>query len=437
MLGGRCRPWILIVAGLACGLVLFAPTAAVPLAVACSVTLGLRRAGAWNQVAGASALIPLTLALPVAQGIVPLAAGTGLVLGLIIGLAAAGPVRPTAKRRNIWPVPTWLLTLAGGCGVSVLVWTAPAPAWPLTGLAVGAVLAMNEAGVWRRTAAALGAAALIDHLLGGDHQGVLVALVVPGLRTMQIPVYLVLPGMLLAQPLAQSLVTGAAVLVAGWTWDVLPQVVRPAWRALPPSWRCFTWGKLQWDPVYRLLIADVRPWGRVLDLGCGTGLGALVVHQRGADASWSGIDLDARKVAIAELLLRQLPGTETWTTRIDRLPLTEAVPADTILALDILHYWPWSEQENLVRWMRSCLQPGGIVWLREGTSEGAGAALVSAGERFTTAIGLNPSSELFFRSATAWEELFRGSGFAVAPGLPCGASNRLWRLEATAHADRA
>ncbi len=435
MLVGWCRPWILIVAGAACGLVLMAPTAAVPLAVACSVTLGLRRAGAWTQVAGASALIPLTIAMPVAQGIAPLAAGAGLALGLIMGMAAAGPVRPMAQRRGIRPVPTWMLTLAGGCGVSVLIWTAPAQVWPLTGLVIGAVLAMNEAGVWRRTAAALGAAALIDFLLGGDHRGVLVALVVPGLRSMQIPVYLVLPGMLLALVTlpfhVHSLVTIAAVLVAGWTWDALPQVVLPAWRVLPPSWRWFTYGKLQWDPVYRLLIADVRPWGRVLDLGCGTGLGALVVHQRGADASWSGIDLDARKVAIAELLLRQLPGAETWTTRVDRLPLTEAVPADTVLALDILHYWPLSEQETLVRWMRSCLQPGGIVWLREGTIEGAGAALVSAGERFTTTIGLNPSSELFFRSTNDWEELFRAGGFAVASGLPCGAANRLWRLEAT------
>jgi hypothetical protein len=155
-----------------------------------------------------------------------------------------------------------------------------------------------------------------------------------------------------------------------------------------------------------------------------------VVHRRGTDATWLGVDLDVRKLAVAERLLLHLPGADDWTTRAVRVPLSEPVVADTLLALDILHYWPVAEQEALLRWMRRCLQPGGVVWLREGTSEAPGAELVSAGERFTTAIGLNPPSELYFRSASAWEDAFRACGFDVTPGEPCGGSNRLWRLVA-------
>lgn len=428
LVGARSRPWVLLVAATAASLVWFDRSAAVPLAMTLSATLLLRHAGSWRQLAAAGAVLPIAAALPLSAGAWPLGALAGMCFGLWLGACAAGPLRDEPTRPTASPCPTWLLTLSGLLGLAALAWLTLRVlpwGWSVAALVIGVVLVLRDVGVVRRTGAALGAAALVG--ICWSPLAVVVALAAPILRARRIPAWYVLPGVLVL-PVGEILPSALAVLLAGWVWDRLPSATRPAWRVLPPIWRVFTAMKLRLDPVYALLQRDPSPWRRVLDLGCGNGLGALIAQRRGDATHWHGIDLDRRKLDIARLLLDQLPGTSAWTLTCAHLPLPEPCPADTILALDILHYWPLDEQSALLRWMRACLTADGVLWLRDGTTDGAGATRIAHGERFTTAIGLNPASSLYFRSEADWTLAFTAAGFAVTEVHPAGAANRLWRL---------
>ena len=366
-------------------------------------------------------------------------------------VAAWRPIEPAvvspAMQRLRWPLSLTAVVavpVALWCGGS---WTAAAV------IAAGLLLVCHETGQVRRSLIAItcGMAIIACVLpsLSGATLLMLLPLAVPVLRAGGVATIYLFPGAAIVAGwhggwhVPESLWSMALVLTAlamtGWLWDAVPFAVRPAWRLLPPSWRWFTWAKLTWDPVYRLLAQDPRPWGRVLDLGCGTGLGGVIAAQRGDVSQWRGIDLDARKINIACRVLAATPMTSGWLTLHARMPLGVAAEmsasADTLLALDILHYWPLTEQADLLVWLRSLLAPQGVLWLREGTTDAAGADQVHRGERFTTSVGLNPESALFFRSTDEWESAFVAAGFTIVSRQAAGSANCLWSLSAAPSKD--
>ena len=366
-------------------------------------------------------------------------------------VAAWRPIEPAgvspAMQRLRWP-----LSLTAVAAVPVALWCGESWSGAAV-IAAGLLLVCHETGQVRRSLIAIACGmGIISTVLQSDSRislMVLLPLAVPVLRAGGVATAYLFPG--------AAIVTGwhggwhlpgsiwsiatmlAALAITGWVWDAVAFSVRPAWRLLPPSWRWFTWAKLTWDPVFRLLAADPRPWGRVLDLGCGTGLGGVIAAQRGDVSQWRGIDLDARKLNIARRVLAVTPMTSGWQTLHARVPLgvsAEIVAsADTLLALDILHYWPLDEQADLLVWMRSLLTAEGVLWLREGTTDAAGAAQVHRGERFTTSVGLNPASALFFRSTAEWESAFVAAGFTIVSRQTAGSANCLWSLSAAPSQD--
>jgi SAM-dependent methyltransferase len=385
-----------------------------------------------------------------------------VVLASAMLLSEAWPRRRTVRFAEAWqpigsptfsPVPGWLIAMsawyvtcglrtsgsgANGSGVS---------AFEALLLANGLLLVVQETGQVRRTVISICGSWLVLHgLLATQPTSVpgwsllgFLPLTVPVVRAGGVPVACLLPGAVGVALLvgggawAPPVALPAAMLVGGWLWDQFDYPVRPSWRILPPSWRWFTCAKFACDPVYGLLAADTGRWGRVLDLGCGNGLAALVAARRTDVEQWSGIDLDARKIAVARTMLAATPGTAIWRTLVARLPLpaTSALPNfDTVLAIDILHYWPPAEQAELLVWMRKHLTPSGRLWLREGASDAGGSEQVQRGERFTTAIGLNPASVLFFRTTSEWEAAFAAAGLIIRSCQPAGAANRLWCLSA-------
>lgn len=366
----------------------------------------------------------------------------------LMPVAAWCPIEPVAvspaMQRLRWPI-----SLAAVVAVPVALWCGGS--W--SGAAViagGLLLICHETGQVRRSLIATACGmAFISCVLpsdGGISLLVLLPLAVPVLRAGGVASTSLFPGTAIVAGwhggwhVPGSIWSIALVLTAlaitGWVWDAVAFNLRPAWRLLPPSWRWFTWAKLTSDPVYRLLAEDPRPWGRVLDLGCGTGLGGVIAAQRGDVSQWRGIDLDARKINIARRVLAVTPKTSGWQTLHSRVPLSldpaaadlMTASADTLLALDILHYWPFTEQDDLLVWMRSLLAAQGVLWLREGTTDDAGADQVHRGERFTTSLGLNPASALFFRSTAEWESAFVAAGFTIVSRQSAGAANRLWGL---------
>ncbi len=207
--------------------------------------------------------------------------------------------------------------------------------------------------------------------------------------------------------------------------------LRQAGPWLPATWRIYLWCKLRFDPVYARLQGTSGRWGEVLDLGCGCGLGALVARAQLA-SGYCGIDLDLQKLVVARTLLtrsgRPLDGA--WRLLHGQLPFPQPLPArfDTVLLLDVLHYWPPEQQQRLLEQARLAAAPGARLFLRLGSGDRDGrAGLVDAGERFTTGIGLNPATATrHFPERQALSRLLEACAWHVEACEPCGAENLLW-----------
>lgn len=208
-------------------------------------------------------------------------------------------------------------------------------------------------------------------------------------------------------------------------------LARRACQRLEPYWRHYGAAKLRLDPVYRQLAGDAKPWGRVLDAGCGPGLVAALAAAR-REPGYLGIDLDDDKLDAAARLLavlgRQLDAD--WHLMRARLPLDQELPwrFDTAFLIDVLHYWPVDGQRALVAQVAAALDPGGRLWLRDGCADAGGTGAVGLGERFTTLFGLNPGGEgLHFLDEAGMRALLEGSGLRVDAVEASGGANRLWR----------
>lgn len=212
---------------------------------------------------------------------------------------------------------------------------------------------------------------------------------------------------------------------------------RRACQRLAPYWRHYGTAKLRYDPVYRQLAERTLPWGRVLDAGCGPGLVAALAAARGEPA-YCGIDLDETKLEAAADVLEQSsqPLAGDWRLIRAKLPLPQLPPTrfDTVMLIDVLHYWPVEEQEVLLRQLHGTLDRGGVLFLRDGLADAAGnTGAVGVGERFTTFFGLNPGgSGLHFLTEEAMRVLLERCGFRIDACDVSGGANRLWRCTALA-----
>ncbi len=200
---------------------------------------------------------------------------------------------------------------------------------------------------------------------------------------------------------------------------------------LEPYWRFYARAKFAQDPIYARLAAEDRTWGSVLDAGCGPGLTAVVAAGRADTSAYLGIDLDLDKLLVARraLHLSGRPiGCAAWRLRRDRFPLARP-PVDrfdTILVLDVLHYWPDDVQATTLAQLASLLQPDGRLYLREGVATGGDAGHIERGERFTTYFGLNPENALTFLSAARIADVIASAGLRVESDEPMGGENHLW-----------
>ena len=141
----------------------------------------------------------------------------------------------------------------------------------------------------------------------------------------------------------------------------------------------FARGKLRWDPVFHHLLVHglIAPRSRVLDIGCGRGLLASLLHAASGEArqgrwptGWAaapdatrftGIDVMARDVAQA----RDALGADAVFVCGDMRSV--AFPAaDTVVILDALHYIETPEQDAVLERARGSLVDGGRLVLRVG-----------------------------------------------------------------------
>jgi SAM-dependent methyltransferase len=145
------------------------------------------------------------------------------------------------------------------------------------------------------------------------------------------------------------------------------------YRAAPIGDRLYVAGKLRSDPLTRMLAALPGDFGRVLDAGAGRGQFGLFLRELGRAQQLVALDSDARKVA----LFRAAAGDAARVAVRDLLDLPQG-DSDTVLLIDVLHYLPETEQDELLRRAALCV-PRGRILVRELDGERSARNAVTRG----------------------------------------------------------
>jgi SAM-dependent methyltransferase len=143
--------------------------------------------------------------------------------------------------------------------------------------------------------------------------------------------------------------------------------------------------------------------GAVLDVGCGRGQVALLLLELGHASSVHGVDWDERKIAIAQRAAAPGgDGIERVAAVFVRGDARTAAfpPSDTVLLIDLLHYFADGEQDAILDRAAAAVRPGGRLIVREADTERGWRSLVTlAEERFFTFVRLNRGERVRFRPA--------------------------------------
>jgi uncharacterized protein (DUF2062 family)/trans-aconitate methyltransferase len=197
----------------------------------------------------------------------------------------------------------------------------------------------------------------------------------------------------------------------------------------------FVRGKLRYDPLYLSLLrrGGLPAEGRLLDLGCGRGiLLALLVAAREqarrealpegwppppADLVLHGIEGRPKTAATATAALAGAATIATADLATAPLPAARAV-----LLLDVLHYLPAAAQARLLERAAACLEPGGVLLMREPDAAGGLRFLATRlAERLCALARGHLRQRFHYRSAAAWRELLATCGLGVSDAEPLSA----------------
>ncbi|MFO0760775.1 MAG: DUF2062 domain-containing protein [Byssovorax sp.] len=165
--------------------------------------------------------------------------------------------------------------------------------------------------------------------------------------------------------------------------------------------------KLIGDPVARLIagIAGEREGalGEVSDIGTGRGQLPILLVELGRARAASGVDWDATKIDLARAAAGSIdaehPALPIRFAQGDART-AEIAPADTVLLIDLLHYFSIEEQDAILHRAAAAVRPGGRLLVREADTErGLRSMLTLMEERVFTALRYNRGERVRFRPA--------------------------------------
>jgi 1-acyl-sn-glycerol-3-phosphate acyltransferase len=173
----------------------------------------------------------------------------------------------------------------------------------------------------------------------------------------------------------------------------------------------FVYWKMKLDPVFAALDGVVPRNGFILDLGCGYGLATHWLASFTDGRTFLGADYDEDKIRVAQ---RTAP--DSVRIKFERGDILEMAypPCDTVLLLDVLHYWTPEKQQLILNKARAALRSGGPLVLRDGArAESEAHQRVHRWEKFATRFGLNRTKEgLHFLTLAELESALQRAGFA-------------------------
>jgi 2-polyprenyl-3-methyl-5-hydroxy-6-metoxy-1,4-benzoquinol methylase len=131
----------------------------------------------------------------------------------------------------------------------------------------------------------------------------------------------------------------------------------------------------------------------------------LLLLELGRASSVSGVDSDARKIHVA-----RSAGPEA-EFRVGDVARVELSPADTVLLVDVLHYLPLNEQDDLLRASARAVGERGRLLVRELDADpSARSSVTRAFEWFARKIGLNRGRASHYRSALELTRVLEEAG---------------------------
>ncbi len=148
--------------------------------------------------------------------------------------------------------------------------------------------------------------------------------------------------------------------------------------------------------------------GNILDLGCGFGLFALYMASRKPGARVIGLDINSKRLQIAQNAARKLGIHNVAFIQQD---LRDWRPAEKIAgayALDVFHHVPVENGNRLLRDLFEHIEPGGQFLLKDIDTT------PRAGLWFTYMLDalMSPRDDFHYRSNSAWYKQLAASGFA-------------------------
>lgn len=178
--------------------------------------------------------------------------------------------------------------------------------------------------------------------------------------------------------------------------------------------------KLAVDPIARL-IADVEgqrqhALGEVLDIGTGRGQLPILLLELGRASHAHGIDWDRTKIMHARRAAEATPdgaAPALATFEAEDARSFTANPADTVLLIDLLHYFTIDEQNAILDRAADHVKPGGRLLVREADTErGIRSWATLLEEKIFTAVRFNRGERVRFRPAREIASRLEARGFA-------------------------
>ncbi len=118
--------------------------------------------------------------------------------------------------------------------------------------------------------------------------------------------------------------------------------------------------------VMDLLLTDE---GRILDVGCGFGLFAGYFGQTQPRRHIVGVDPNARRIRLAQQVAKRLGLQQHAFVVGDVRSAPLQGPFDAAYVLDVMHHLPSEDQRRVLERLRSLLAPGGILLVKDITTE--------------------------------------------------------------------
>ena len=174
--------------------------------------------------------------------------------------------------------------------------------------------------------------------------------------------------------------------------------------------RHYVSSKLRSDPVFPAAFDLLKDSGEpVLDVGCGVGLLAFYLRERGSDALVVGVDTDSRKIRQGVAAAKRYARIEF----IEQDARKELPPFQgNVALLDVLHYLAPADQAVLLNELAARVGPAGLLLLRDAPREQTARFWMTyTGELFAQTISWNIGAPLHFPTRATIAAAFREAEF--------------------------